>query len=68
MGRMLVRDLRHFLRERQQRITFGAAHPAAGVFAEKEHHKGENQTEADGESEWDNRHGGGPRGGRGLVF
>ena len=54
-----MRDLRHFLRERQQRITFGAAHPAPGVFTEKEHQKGENQAEADGESERDNRHDGG---------
>src|SRR6476620_5656988 len=45
-----------FLCERQQRITLGTANPAARVLAKEEHHKGENQTEADGERKRDDGH------------
>jgi hypothetical protein len=67
VGRMLVRDLRHFLRERQQGITFGAAHPSAGVLTEEENDERKNKTKTDDESEWDDRHGRGPRDDRGWL-
>jgi hypothetical protein len=47
-----------FLSERQQRIAFGTAQPAARMLAEKEHHEGEDQAEADGKSKRNDGHGG----------
>jgi hypothetical protein len=63
-----MRDTRQFIGERQQRITFGAAHPAASVLAEEEHQKSEYEAEADRESEWDDGHGRRPRTAAGVEF
>ena len=56
MRRSRVREMRHFLCERQQRIAFRATHPPPCMLAEEENSKGENQAETDCEGEWDDRH------------
>lgn len=65
MGRSCVRKTGSFLRERQQRIAFGAAHAAPRVLAEEEDDESEDQTEADREGEWNDGHGGNNRTGSG---
>jgi hypothetical protein len=57
-GRGRVRKAGFFLRERQQRIAFGAAHGPTRVLAEEENDESENEAETDGESERDDGHGG----------
>jgi hypothetical protein len=57
VGRRRVREAGFFLRQRQQRITLGAAHGPTRVLAEEENDEGEDQTKADRKSEWDDRHG-----------
>jgi hypothetical protein len=56
VGRRRVREAGIFLRERQQRISLGAAYGPTRVLAEEENYKRENQTKTDRESEWDDRH------------
>jgi hypothetical protein len=54
-----VRRAGDFLGEREQRITFRATEPPAGVLAEEKHNKGEDQAQADREGEGNNGHDGG---------
>jgi hypothetical protein len=55
------RDARIFVRERQQRIAFGAAHAATSVLAKEKDDESKHEAQADRESEWDDRHGEKPR-------
>jgi hypothetical protein len=57
VGRGRVRKAGNFLRERQQRIAFGAAHTSPRVLAEEEDDESENEAETDRERDGYNRHG-----------
>jgi hypothetical protein len=49
-------DLGSFIRQRQERIAFGAAEATAGLFPQEEDHKSEYKRQADREGERDNGH------------
>jgi len=57
-GNHCSHDARRLIGERQKRLALGAVEMTAPVFADKEHDKGENETETDGERERYDRHGG----------
>lgn len=50
-------DSGRLIGERQERLALGAVEMTMSVFANEKYDKGENETEADGEREWNDRHG-----------
>lgn len=49
-------ELRPFISERQERVAFSAADATAGMFPQKEDHKGEYKRQADREGKWYDGH------------
>ena len=56
IGRWSVRQTGIFLGQRQERIAFRAAKMPPGMLAQKENDEGEDQTEGDGQGQWDDGH------------